>query len=232
MESGGDTRWATYIELVSPGLVASHYTKLKSIDVTGSPAARNSAEWQRLLPTTIAKIGRAVMIQRILGVKPGDRVAEIGAGYAGFAAIFQTLYGPLDYTIYDLPEPCALQQKFLATCGLTAKIGDPDVVTVFDLVVSDYAFAELPYSEQKRYADNVIARSSKGTMTWTIMESIAADPVLMATNVLPLVRELMPTLDITWGPDQPGLDDIPTATTTHQGYRDYLLFWKNPANKT
>ena len=98
-------------------------------------------------------------------------VAEIGIGYGGQCRVAMNILPTLRYKLIDLPEVLLLAERFLTTLDTTGDIRYIDGTHLYDavpcdLVVSNYAFAELTKETQRFYIEKVIANSSAGYMTW------------------------------------------------------------------
>tara|TARA_A100001015_G_scaffold319963_1_gene444685 strand:- start:360 stop:1274 length:915 start_codon:yes stop_codon:yes gene_type:complete len=99
-----------------------------------------------------------------------DFIAEIGGGYGGQALIFDRFMDYKRYTIFDLPSVNKLSKKYLNSYYLnnsfeTMDINEFEGSKKFDLVISNYAFSELPRELQKIYLNKVILNSKSGYMT-------------------------------------------------------------------
>jgi hypothetical protein len=140
-------------------------------DQIGTPATV-SIRGHDLSPTTITYIMYAGIIHELLGSLDGMRIAEIGGGYGGLAGVISGLWN-VDYTIYDSPEPLALQSRFLQALGrkaptLRSSI-EPDS---FDLVFSSCALSELSIQYMAAYMENVLKPSLRGVLIWNICNSV------------------------------------------------------------
>ena len=98
-------------------------------------------------------------------------VAEIGIGYGGQCRILMNLL-PLEwYNLIDLPEVLALAERFLTKLDVARGIRYIDGTHLYhdvpcDLLISNYAFAELAEPVQKIYFDKIVTHSKAGYMTW------------------------------------------------------------------
>jgi hypothetical protein len=99
-----------------------------------------------------------------------DRIAEIGAGFGGQMLMLDRLVKPIRYDIFDLPQANQIINRFVATHAPNVDYRTHDIALfdeaepVFDLVISNYAFSELPLALQIPYIKKVIARSRHGYM--------------------------------------------------------------------
>tara|TARA_B110000444_G_C18836508_1_gene596295 strand:- start:1078 stop:1992 length:915 start_codon:yes stop_codon:yes gene_type:complete len=97
-------------------------------------------------------------------------IAEIGGGYGGQALIFDRFMSFKKYSIFDLPSVNKLSNKYLNCYYLnnsfeTMDINEYEGSKKFDVVISNYAFSELPRELQKIYLNKVILNSRCGYMT-------------------------------------------------------------------
>jgi putative sugar O-methyltransferase len=86
----------------------------------------------------------------------GKKIVEIGGGYGGQARVLFLEFMNLDYTIIDLPEVLLLINKFTESANLNSGklnlFSALDFPTIkSDLVISNYAFSELPPLTQINY---------------------------------------------------------------------------------
>lgn len=103
----------------------------------------------------------------------GDRVpvvAEIGCGYGGQAVILSRLIDIDKYYFLDLWQVNMLIQRFIESVdinfayeALTLKQIEKEIRS--DLIISNYAFSELPRKIQQPYFDKIIKSSEHGYMT-------------------------------------------------------------------
>ena len=98
-------------------------------------------------------------------------VAEIGIGFGGQCRVVMNFLPNLRYNLIDLPEVVLLAERFLTELDQTGDIRYIDGTHLYDgvpcdLVISNYAFAELTRETQKFYIEKVISNSKAGYMTW------------------------------------------------------------------
>ena len=137
----------------------------KRNDVIGKPRRYKYPTFGYISPTTLRYISVALDIKREIDLTNVNKVVEIGAGYGGQAAILEKYIADMNYFIFDLPQVQKLIQKYLA------KVGVKEVTYLnllnfepkeFDLVVSNYAFSELPKELQIEYLEKVLLKSKNG----------------------------------------------------------------------
>lgn len=90
-------------------------------------------------------------------------IVEIGGGYGGLCKIIHDVCLPDSYTIYDLPEVCQLQRKFLSkfdvNINIRTEIEEP--AAPIDLLIAMYSWSELTLDVQKEYLDKVISKAKE-----------------------------------------------------------------------
>ena len=145
-------------------------------DALGSPKIHDYSGFGRISPTTLRYIKVASDIFTLFGASPGSKMAEIGCGYGGQALVLDAVFKKAHYVLFDLLSVCALIEKYLEFHVLD---GSYETTTInkfqeqesqcFDLVVSNYAFSELPKRTQMTYVDKVLSKSKKGYLTMNEM---------------------------------------------------------------
>ncbi|MDU8944912.1 putative sugar O-methyltransferase [Ovoidimarina sediminis] len=126
-------------------------TLLRS-DAIGNPRKYDYGTGAPLSPTTLRYLKVASDLKILFGDLSGTRIAEIGCGYGGQALVCDTLFKTREYVIFDLPDVTRLAAKYLESFLLngcyvprTLNAATPEP---YDLVISNYAFSELPRAVQ------------------------------------------------------------------------------------
>ena len=146
----------------------SMYSNILNNDQLGCPTKYKYAECDiDLSPTTLRYIKVASDLNYLFGEKLNN-VAEIGCGYGGQLLVADELLQIRNYYTYDLPEVNKLIEKyvnhFLLECNFyTASINSP-IDSDIDLLISNYAFSELPRGLQLRYIEKLLKRAKSGYM--------------------------------------------------------------------
>lgn len=153
----------------SPSLIDSINT-FKVNDLVGGAATQEFDGIGSISPSTLRYLKVASDLKNIFGVEIGDRIAEIGCGYGGQMLIADKVLSFKQYDLFDLPPVLSLAAMYLESHTLNAAYktttlnqhkGDVD----YDLVISNYAFSELPSQLQIRYIDKILSRSKRGYLT-------------------------------------------------------------------
>lgn len=141
----------------------------KKNDEIGNPITYEYEDVGSVSPTTLRYLKVAADIKTHFGEDIGENIAEIGGGYGGQALVLDTLFSFNKYRIFDIPEVNRLISKYLESYLLN---GSYSVTTLnkstseeYDLVISNYAFSELPSNLQKMYINKVLANSKRGYLT-------------------------------------------------------------------
>ena len=159
-------RYLSIILKKNPKILAN-IDDFRKNDLIGKPRTYDFGDIGRVSPTTLRYIATALEIIDKVGKSKFANIVEIGGGYGGQASILQSLDSFERYYIYDLPEVQVLIQKFSSRREmkniLFPNFAD-DLNVEFDLVISNYAFSELPREIQNSYIEKVILKSRNGFM--------------------------------------------------------------------
>jgi len=121
-----------------------------------------------LSPTTLRYCKVASDLRHLFGNHLG-KVAEIGCGYGGQALVNDQLLEVESAFLFDLPLVNQLIEKYLDSFLFhgSYKTGVINHVNnmSFDLVISNYAFSEMPARLQLIYAKKIMAESKSGYLT-------------------------------------------------------------------
>lgn len=123
---------------------------------------------QPLSPTTLRYVKVASDCLHLFG-KDLKHIAEIGCGYGGQCLVNDKLLNYQFATLFDLPLVNKLIKRYLDTHLMqgafeVATINERNPKT-YDLVISNYAFSELPQALQNLYIDKVLAKAKRGYLT-------------------------------------------------------------------
>ena len=136
-------------------------------DAVGNPKVFEYGPFLKSSPTTL----RYLKVSSDIGLlfdRELDSVAEIGAGYGGQASILFQTHVIREYFIFDLLPAQSLIRKYLdhVNCpGLISMIDLNQDIDEISLVISNYAFSELPRDLQLEYCKKVLQKSKRGYMT-------------------------------------------------------------------
>jgi len=160
------------IKEISPEMLSADSLKSASMnDVVGSPIIFDFGKYGDYSGPTVRYLYVCAHIKSLFDIDKIENIAEIGGGYGGQALVYNQMFNYNSYTIFDLEPVCRLVDKYLGNFFLTGGINALDINKFplgekkFDLVISNYAFSELPKKLQKIYLNKVILNSKCGYMT-------------------------------------------------------------------
>jgi len=160
------------IKEISPEMLSADSLKSASMnDVVGSPIIFDFGKYGDYSGPTVRYLYVCAHIKSLFNVDKIENIAEIGGGYGGQALLYNQMFKYNAYTIFDLEPVCRLVDKYLGNFFLTGGIRALDINKFplgekkFDLVISNYAFSELPKKLQEIYLNKVILNSKCGYMT-------------------------------------------------------------------
>lgn len=181
-------------------------------DLIGTPTICNYDGLQ-ISPSTLRYVKVASDIATYFGKNIGENIVEIGTGYGGQCLILDKIFEIKKYNLFDLEPVLNLNKKYLEsfclngsykTSTLNQCIGDES----YDLVISNYAFSELPKHIQKKYIEKVLSKSAKGYLTMNT-GMISGQNTFLSVDEL---KELLPPFQI--------LEETPNTF-----YGNYVIVW-------
>jgi hypothetical protein len=142
----------------------------KANDLYGDPHRYNYDGFGLLSPTTIRYAKVFADLRTSFGSLENLRICEIGVGYGGQCRIIGALERPLKYTLVDIRPALSLAEKYLDKYALRTTLDFQTMNCLekaeYDLVISNYAFTELPRHIQEIYFEKIITGSSSGYITY------------------------------------------------------------------
>lgn len=199
--------------------------KFKINDSIGDPFLVTYPATGAISPTTLRYLKVAADLRELFGDLSGFNVAEIGGGYGGQFLLADSLWELGSWTMFDLDPVILLIERYLE-CHLTnsfyraVTLNRFDQRTAqFDLLVSNYAFSELPIPVQLKYISKVLSKATRGYMTMNSgkhqtpnAQSMSAAELQQHIPLLSIVEESPLTSEdnyiIVWGHNQ---QDQPTS---------------------
>jgi len=151
-----------------PDLLA--YTKkFEESEKFGGPVIHKT-EIGNLSDPTIRYIRTLGNIKTQFGPLDNFNIIEIGAGYGGQCKITSDVFKFTSYTLVDLPEVLGLDKKFLTKLNVqNVRYMPPNEVPEtgsYDLIISNFAFAECERTVQQVYIDRIIKNAKHGFITY------------------------------------------------------------------
>lgn len=184
-------------------------------DSIGNPILFKYPEFGKISPTTLRYISVALEIKNRFGSDLTGDFVEIGGGYGGQISILADYFRINSYGVYDLCDVQNLIKKYLDSIN---KIKDVEFLNLetskpkdWDLVISNYAFSELPRKLQEIYIDKVLLKSQRG---YLIMNSGRENFTNRSVGKLNLkeLQDLLPSFEV--------LEEMPKT-----GPDNYVIVW-------
>lgn len=178
--------------------------ELKANDLVGGSSKMHYEGIGEISPSTLRYIKVASDLRQLFGAHIGERVAEIGVGYGGQMLIADKLLSFSEYHLFDLPPVLTLASKYLECHNLKSSyqlktLNQHPGGVEYDLVVSNYAFSELPSKLQLQYLKKIMCRAKKG---YLIMNSGTKDSIFQQDKLLVSeLREFLPLFQV--APEEP-----------------------------
>ena len=180
-----NSSYTSVLEHVSPELSKEYYQALKNLnysddyiysickilDQPGNPRKfKVSNSISELTGSSLRYLYTGLDIKNKLNLKKMINVVEIGAGYGGQSVILDKILPIENYFYVDLQEVNQLIDRFVGNFNVNFNytfntLEDKfDFDSEFDLVISNYAFSELPRNLQNLALNKIINNSKNGYM--------------------------------------------------------------------
>lgn len=177
--------YTSVLEHVSPELSIKYYQALKNLnysddyiysickilDQPGNPKKiKVSDSIDELTGSSLRYLYTGLDIKSKLNITEKIKVVEIGAGYGGQSVILDKILNIENYLFVDLKEVNLLINRFLnnfkVNFNYSFKTLENDFRNdfEFDLIISNYAFSELPRNLQNFALNKIIKQSKSGYM--------------------------------------------------------------------
>jgi len=195
--------------------LTSDFSKFFINDSFGKPTRFSYPIIGKVSPTTLRYISTAMELKKLFGDGLMGKFVEIGVGYGGQVSILKDFFKISEYGIYDLEDVQELTGRYLAQIGKTRNIKMyllvNNSVVRWDLVISNYAFSELPSDLQKIYIEKVLSKSERG---YLVMNSGMTNHSGRSDGKLTIeeLRKLLPEFQI--------FEEIPNT-----GPDNYVIVW-------
>jgi hypothetical protein len=178
--------------------------EFKSNDLVGSPRVFDYPDIGTVGPTTLRYMKVASDLRKLFGADPGRNIAEVGVGYGGQMLVCDIAFHVRRYDLFDLAPVLRLVERYLESHLLnsayrTSTLNQCLAEEPYDLVVSNYAFSELPSALERRYIEKVLGTAKRGYLT---MNSGRPDAQFQRDKLtIGQLRELLPDFEVF--PEQP-----------------------------
>ncbi len=120
-------------------------------------------------PSTLRYIKVLGDLNALFGSLNNMTICEIGVGYGGQCRILHVIDTPAKYTLVDIAPALMLAERYMDNFiagTIEYKTMNELEKKEYDLVISNYAFTELPREIQNVYLKKVILNSKRGYITY------------------------------------------------------------------
>ena len=159
-----------YIQKVSELNKTGVLEILNSIDEFGGPKLMTIGNLNNVSPSSLRYLSIAADINRIFKYEAHQKlnIIEIGCGYGGQSIALSKLNTIKNYTYVDLKEVNQLIEKYISKNKVSFNYQTKTIFDEFednyDLIISNYAFSELPRKLQKIAYTKILSKSKNGYM--------------------------------------------------------------------
>ncbi len=183
----------------------------KRNDLYGGPPLSYYSGIGWVSPTTLRYVKVLADLTNFFGTLDGLKICEIGVGYGGQCRVINARFNPSSYLLIDLKPVLMLAQRYLDSYVLSSttryRTMNELESSKSDLVISNYAFSELPREIQEVYMRKVLLKSARGYLTVNDL----APPDFRSYKR----EELLETI-----PGSRAIAEIPSMDS-----RNYVLIW-------
>lgn len=171
LEHTTEEQGAAYLNIISNrSPILEAMTEFAKNDLYGNPIKCIYGNLGEISPSTLRYIKVLVDLEAQFGSLDGLNIVEIGCGYGGQCRILNTYFRPTTYCLVDIKPALSLAQRFLDNFILPSVMSYRTMNELesrkCDLLISNYAFSELPRAIQDVYLEKIVLNASRGYMTY------------------------------------------------------------------
>lgn len=171
LEHVSEKQGSEYLQLISrDSEILASINDFKLNDSYGNPRMYAYPHIGMISPSTLRYVKVLADIKRLFHTANSLNICEIGVGYGGQCRVINAYYKPATYCLVDIQPALALAQRYLDNYILHSKLTYKTMNELgrrdYNLVLSNYAFTELPRTIQDVYMNKVILNSERGYITY------------------------------------------------------------------
>jgi putative sugar O-methyltransferase len=160
-----------YLEIISKDAeVLEAMPRFRRNDDFGNPRTFAYPAIGEISPSTLRYVKVLTDLKAHFKTLDGLDICEIGVGYGGQCRIVNAFFRPATYCLVDISPALALARRYLDNYILSSVVSYKSMNELaprdHDLVISNYAFTELPRAIQDVYLQKVILQSKRGYITY------------------------------------------------------------------
>jgi putative sugar O-methyltransferase len=195
-----------------PGMLGS-IEKIKENDAYGNPDLVEYEPIGKICPSTLRYTKVLADLLNLFDSLDGMNIVEIGVGYGGQCRLINSITLPKEYTLVDIKPALLLAQYYLDGFVLHSVMKYKTMNELrknsYDLLISNYAFTELPRKIQNVYLEKIILNSNRGYITYNDIT-----PEYFHSYKKDELLEIIPNSFV--------IDEVPL---THE--KNCIIVWKN-----
>ncbi len=171
LEHVSEQQGSEYLEVISKDSeILAAMSDFKQNDNWGNPVMYEYPNIGIICPSTLRYVKVLTDIKAHFQTVDNLDICEIGVGYGGQCRIINAYFKPATYCLIDIQPALSLAQRFLDNYILHSTLNYKTMNELgrkgYDLVISNYAFTELPRAIQDIYLEKVILTSQRGYITY------------------------------------------------------------------
>jgi putative sugar O-methyltransferase len=198
----------------SPALI-ERINDFKENDLEGGATVSMYDDIGSISPSTLRYLKVASDLKTLFGEVIEGNIAEVGVGYGGQLLISDKIFKFKEYHLFDLPPVLELTSRYLECHILNNSyrlftLNQHNGEINYDLVVSNYAFSELPSKLQIRYIKKIFSKSKRGYLTMN--SGLPSSAFQQDKLTFAELEKLLPHFEV-----------MAERPLTHPG--NYIIFW-------
>jgi putative sugar O-methyltransferase len=171
LEQVTESQGKEYLDIISNNTeIFNAINSFKYNDYYGNPIMYKYPDIGMISPTTLRYIKVLSDLYNFIHILDKFSICEIGIGYGGQCRIINAFFKPSSYCLVNIQPALMLTQRYLDHYIIHSVLKYKTMNELnkrgYDLLISNYAFTELPRSIQDIYLNKVILNSRRGYITY------------------------------------------------------------------
>jgi hypothetical protein len=171
LEHVSEQQGSLYLDVIrqQPELLAN-IDLFRQNDLHGNPRICHYADVGAISPSTLRYVKVLGDLASLFTTLDGLNIGEIGVGYGGQCRVISAQFLPSSYHLVDIKPALLLAQRYLDQYAIRSTLSYLTMnelpKTTYDMIISNYAFTELPRAIQDIYLEKMILNSQRGYITY------------------------------------------------------------------
>lgn len=171
LEHVSEEQGRQYLEIIAKDTdLLAAMPQFKRNDEFGNPRMFLYPEAGQIAPSTLRYVKVLGDLKAHFRSLDALDICEIGVGYGGQCRVINSFFKPAAYCLVDISPALALARRYLDNYVLSSVVSYKSMNELaprdYDLLISNYAFTELPRPIQDVYLQRAILRSKRGYITY------------------------------------------------------------------